>query len=156
MAFAATKIFTAFITDVLNNTTAMDMNSDSLLEVALFDNSITPSQSAASASTAYGAGAWASGGVSDASGWPALGRPLASTTSTFATNVYTLDAADTVSANSTTTLAGTYGCLVYDHTISTPVADQGICYLYFGGSQTVTAGQFTIIYNASGILALTL
>lgn len=156
MAFAATKIFTAFLTDVLNNTTAMDMNTDALLEVALFDNSITPSQTVASAASAYGAGVWASGGVSDASGWPALGRPLVSTTSSFSSNVYTLDAADTVSANSTTTLTGAYGCLVYDHSIATPVADQGICYLYFGGPQTVTAGQFTIIYNASGILALTL
>lgn len=155
MAFGATKIFTAWITDIANNTTAMDLNTDALLEVALFDNSITPSQTVASAASAYGAGVWASGGVSDATGWPALGRPLASVTSTFASNVFTFDAADTVSANSTTTLTGAYGCLVYDHSISTPVADQGICYLYFGGAQTVTAGQFTIIYNASGIAAVT-
>lgn len=156
MAFNATKVFTAWITDIANNTTAMDLNTDALLEAALFDNSITPSQTVASASTAYGAGVWASGGVSDASGWPALGRPLASVTSTFSSNVFTFDAADTVSANSTTTLTGTYGTLIYDHSIATPVADQGICYLYFGGTQSVTAGQFTIIYNASGIVALTL
>lgn len=154
MAWGNSKIFTSFITDVFNNTTAMDMNADAP-KVALFDNSITPSQTVASASTAYAAGVWASGGVSDASGWPAAGRALASITSTFSSNVYTFDAADTVSANGTTTIAGAYGCLVYDDTITTPVADQGMCFNYFGGSQSVTAGTFTIAWNASGIMQIT-
>lgn len=156
MAFSASKIFSAFITDVLNNTTAMDLNTDALLEVALFDNTITPSQTVASASSAYGTGVWAAGGVSDASGWPALGRPLAGVASGFASNVYTFDANDTVSANATTTLVNAYGCLVYDHSIATPVADQGICYNYFGGANSVTSGTFTVVWNASGIFALTL
>ena len=156
MAWTNSKIFSAYLTDVLNNTTAMDLNTDSLLEVALFDNTITPSQTVASASSAYATGVWAAGGVSDASGWPALGRPLASVTSTFASNVYTFDAADTVSANSTTTLTNAYGCLVYDHSIATPVADQGICFNYFGGANTVTSGTFTVVWNASGIFTLTL
>ncbi len=154
MAWSASKIFTSFITDVFNNTTAMDMNADTP-KVALFDNSITPSQTVASASSAYGAGVWASGGVSDASGWPAAGVALGTITSTFSSNVYTFDAADTASANSTTTLSGTYGCLVYDDTITTPVADQGMCFNYFGGSQSVTSGTFTVVWNASGIFAIT-
>jgi hypothetical protein len=155
VAWSASKIFTATLTDWLNNTWAGDLNTDALLEAALFDNTITPSQTVASASTAYGAGVWASGGVSDASGWPALGRPLASVTSTFASNVYTFDAADTVSANSTTTLTNAYGVLFYDHSIASPVADQGICYGYLGGANSVVAGTFTLVYNASGIFALT-
>jgi hypothetical protein len=122
----------------------------------MFDNSITPSQTVASASTAYGAGVWASGGVLDASGWPAVGRDLASITSVFSSNVYTYDAADTASANSTTTLSGTFGCLVYDDTLASPVADQGLCFNYFGGTQSVTSGLFIIVWNASGIFALTL
>jgi hypothetical protein len=40
--------------------------------------------------------------------------------------------------------------------LSTPVADQGVCYLYFGGAQSVTSGTFTIQWNASGIMQLTL
>jgi hypothetical protein len=63
---------------------------------------------------------WASGGVLDASGWPAVGRQLLSVASGFASNVYTFDAADTVSANSTTTLNAAYGCLVYDDTLASP------------------------------------
>lgn len=161
MAWSNSKIFTTYLTDIINNTTAMDLNTDALIEAALFDNSITPSQTVASASSAYGTGVWASGGIVDTgtsapAGWPAIGRPLQTITSTFSSNVYTFDAADTVSANSTTTLASTYGCLIYDDTITTPVADQGICFNYFGGANAVTLGTFTIVWNASGIFALTL
>ncbi len=155
MAWSASKIFTATITDALNNTTALAVGADAL-KAALFDNTITPSQTVASASTAYGAGVWAAGGVSDSPSWPAVGRPLASVTSTFSTNVYTFDAADTVSADATTDLTNVYGCLVYDDTLTTPVADQGICYNYFGGANSVVNGTFTVVWNASGILALTL
>ena len=155
MAWTNSKIFSSFVTDALNNTTAFDGNSDAF-KVALFDNTITPDQTVVSASAAYAAGVWASGGVSDATGWPAAGRSLASVTSTFTTNVFTFDAADTVSANSTTTLTNAYGCLVYDDTLTTPVADQATSFNYFGGANSVTSGTFTIVWNASGILALTL
>jgi hypothetical protein len=151
VAWTNSKIFSAFITDALNNTAALDLNADTV-KVALFDNTITPSQTVATASTIYGAGVWASGGVLDASGWPAVGRNLVTIASNFSTNVYTFDADDTVSANSSTTLTNAYGALVYDDT----VADQGICYNYFGGANSVTSGTFTIVWNASGIFALTL
>lgn len=155
MAWSNSKIFSAFITDSLNNTADFDMNADAIY-CSLYDNSITPSQTVSSASSAYGAGVWASGGVSDVSGWPAAGRPLASITSGFSSNVYTFDAADTSSANNSTTLTNVYGCLIYDDTLTTPVADQGICYNYFGGANSVTSGTFTVVWNASGIFALTL
>ncbi len=155
MAWSASKIFSAYITDALNNTAALDANSDTI-EAALFDNSITPSQTVASASTAYGAGVWASGGVSSSTSWPALGRPLASIASGFSSNVYTFDAADTVSADASATLTNAYGALIYDHTLASPVADQGMCFNYFGGANSVTAGTFTVVWNASGIFALTL
>lgn len=154
MAWSNSKMFMATIEDIFENTCAFDADSNTF-KVALFDNSITPSQTVASASTAYGAGVWASGGVFDASGWPAVGRDLASVTSGFSSNVYTFDAADTVSANATTTLAGTFGCLVYNDTLAAPVADQGFSFHYFGGTQSVTSGTFTIAWNASGIVTAT-
>lgn len=154
MAWSASKIFTSMITDAMNNTAAIDLNTDTP-KVALFDNSITPDQTVTSANSAYGAGVWASGGVSDASGWPAAGRPLASITSTFSSNIYTFDAADTASANSTTTLASVFGALVYEDTLTTPVADQGLCFNYFGGTNSVTSGTFTVVWNSSGIMQLT-
>lgn len=155
MAWSASKIFSACMTDSLNDTASFNLDADTL-KASLFDNSITPSQTVASASSAYAAGVWASGGVSDATGWPAAGRTLLSVTSGFSSNVYTFDAADTVSANSTTTLTNAYGCLNYNDTLAAPVADQGICYNYFGGANSVVAGTFTIVWNVSGIFALTL
>lgn len=160
MAWSVSKVFSAYITDIINNVTAIDLDTDALIEAALFDNTITPSQTVTSANTAYAAGVWASGGVVDTgtsapAGWPALGRPLASKTSVFASNVYTFDAADTVSANAVTTLTNAFGCLIYDHSIAAPVADQGICYLYFGGANTVTLGTMTITWNALGLFTVT-
>lgn len=154
MAWSASKIFAAFVTDALNNTAALDLNTDTI-KVALFDNTITPDRTVASASTAYAAGQWASGGVLDASGWPAVGRNLANIASGFSTGTYTFDADDTVSANSSTTLTNAYGCLIYEDTLTTPVADQGICFNYFGGANSVTAGTFTVVWNASGIFTVT-
>jgi hypothetical protein len=162
MGWSNSKIFSACVTSALNQTKGYNLGSDTL-EAALFDNTITPDQTVAAASSAYGAGVWASGGVVDTgssapAGWPALGRPLGSVTSTFTSNVYTLAAANTASANSVTTLANAYGCLVYDHTTTSPAGttDQGICFNYFGGANSVTLGTFTIVWNASGIMTLTL
>ncbi len=153
MGWTNSKIFMATIEDVFENTTAFDADADTF-KAALFDNSITPSQTVASAATAYGAGVWASGGVLDAAGWPAVGRNLV-VTSSFSSNVYTFDSADTVSANDTTTLVGFYGCLCYDDTLAAVVVDQGICFNYFGGTQTVTAGRMTIIWAGAGVFAIT-
>jgi len=156
MAWSNSKIFTATITDVLNNTTAIDGNADTF-KAALYDNTITPDQTVASASTAYNAGQWVTAGeVDDGTNWDAGGEPLTSVTSTFSSNVYTFDAANTPQGGATCTLADVYGCLVYDDTIAAPVADQGMCFNYFGGVNSVTAGTFTIVWNASGIFALTL
>lgn len=157
MAWTNSKIMMSALTDIINNTTAMDGNSDTH-KAALFDNTVTPSQTDTSAHNAYAGagGAWAAGGVSDATGWPAVGRDLAGVASGFSSNVFTFDANDTVSANSTTTLTNAYGALVYDDTIAAPVVDQGWCYNYFGGANSVTSGTFTIVWAAAGIWALTL
>jgi hypothetical protein len=156
MAWSNSKIFSSFITDVLNNTTEMDLNSDTL-KAALYNNTTAPDQTVTSANTAYNVGQWTSTNeVSDGTNWDAGGEPLTSVSSDFSSNVYTLDATNTPQGGASTTLANVYGCLVLDDTIATPVAKQGICYNYFGGVQSVTAGTFTIVWNGSGIMALTL
>jgi len=156
MAWSNSKIFSSFITDVLNNTTAMDLNSDTL-KAALYNNTTAPDQTVTSANTAYNVGQWTSTNeVSDGTNWDAGGEPLTSVSSDFSSNVYTLDATDTPQGGASTTLANVYGCLVLDDTIATPVAKQGICYNYFGGVQSVTAGTFTIVWHGSGVMALTL
>lgn len=156
MAWSNSKIFSTFVTDAVNNTAALDLNADTF-KVALYDNDITPDQTVASANTAYNVGQWVITGneVSQAGQWAAGGVALASVTSGFTTNVYTFDAADTASG-SAATLANVYGCLIYDDTLTTPVADQGVCFNYFGGANSVTAGTLTVVWSASGIFALTL
>ena len=157
MAWSASKIFTTYITDIINNTTAMDLNTDASIKVALYDTDPTPDQTVSSANSAFNAGQWASAGneVFDGAEWATGGVALTSVTSVFSTNVYTFDAANTASGTSATLLA-VFGGLVYDDTIATPVADQGICYNYFGGTNSVTDGTFTVIWHPNGIFALTL
>lgn len=154
MAWSNSKVFMATIEDIFENTCAMDLNSDTF-KAALYNNSITPSQTVASASTAYDTGQWAvANELSDSTNWPAAGVALSSVTSGFSSNVYTFDAADTASPTAAT-LTNVYGCLIYDDTLTTPVADQGLSYHYFGGANSVSGGTFTVIWNASGIIQLT-
>lgn len=153
MAWTNSKIFLAFIEDCLENTSANDLDSDTH-KAALYDNDITPDQTVATANTIYNAGQWTAAGneVSDGTEWDAGGEPLTGVTSSFSSNVYTFDATNTPSGGSSATLANVYGCLVYDDT----TADHGICFNYFGGTNSVTDGTFTIIWHTSGIFALTL
>jgi len=153
MAWSASKIFMAFVEDCFENTSANDLDSDTH-KAALYDNDITPDQTVATANTIYNAGQWTSAGneVFDGAEWAVGGVALSGVTSGFASNVYTFDASNTVSTGTSATLANVYGCLVYDDT----TADHGICYNYFGGTNSVTDGTFTIIWHASGIFTLTL
>jgi len=154
MAWSASKIFSAFVTDCFNNTAALDLNTDTI-KAALYNNTTAPDQTVASASTAYNAGQWTTSNELSNGGWSAGGLALGTISSGFSSNVYTFDAADTANG-SAATISGAFGCLVYEDTLTTPVADQGICFNYFGGTNSVTAGTLTIVWNASGIFALTL
>jgi len=155
MAWSASKILIGAIVDMLGNTSAYDINTDAF-KAALFNDTITPSQVVTSANSCYAAGVWAGGGVSDATGWPAAGRSLVTVTLTdYSAATVKWDADDTVSANDTTTLASCNGALIYNDTMSSP-ADQGLCYLWFGGPASVTSGRFTIVYHTNGLMSLAL
>ena len=153
MAWTNSKVFTIAIENMLENIAAMDLDSDTF-KAALFDNTITPSQTVSAANSAYGAGVWASGGVADAVSWPAAGIALSSVASSFTGATYTLDAADTTSNDATTDLTNVYGCLVYDDTLTTPVADQGLVYIYLGGANSVVSGVFTLVYHSAGLATI--
>ena len=156
MAWTNSKVFRALVADVFDNTTAVNLGTD-VPKAALFGTTPTPDQNVASASSAYNTGVWTTGNeVTDATNWVAGGRALASTSLNSGTSgVVFYDAADTAGGGNVT-ISAAFGCLVYDDTLTTPVADQGICYNYFGGSQSVTAGTFTIVWNANGIWRATL
>jgi len=153
MAWSASKVFTIAIENMLENIAAMDLDSDTF-KAALFDNTITPSQTVSAANSAYGAGVWASGGVADAVSWPAAGIALSGVASSFTAATYTLDASDTTSNDATTDLTNVYGTLVYDDTLTTPVADQGLVYIYLGGANSVVSGVFTLVYHSAGLITI--
>jgi hypothetical protein len=152
MAWSASKIFMAFMEDTFENAAAHNLLTDTH-KIALYDNDITPDQTVATANTIYNAGQWTASGneVSDGTEWDAAGEPLTGVTFAFASNVLKFDASDTPSGGTSATLANVYGGLVYDDT----VADHGICYLYFGGVNSVTDGTLTVIYHSSGIFTIT-
>jgi hypothetical protein len=156
MAWTASKIFRAYLKDVFDNTTALDLGSDAF-KAALYNNSITPDQNATSANTAYNVGQWATAQeVYQAGQWAQAGVALSGVTlDAGTTDVVFMDATDTPSG-SAATLTNIYGAQIYDTTVATPVASQGICFNYYGGPNTVTNGTFTSVWNALGLLRVTI
>jgi hypothetical protein len=154
MAWSNSKVFARFVNDAFDRTAAFDLDGDTF-KVALYDNDITPDNTVNAANSAYNSGVWTASGneVSETTEWPAGGRPLVSNDVTVSTTTITWDATDTASAGATADLAAVYGCLIYDDTLTTPVADQGVCYNYFGGSNSVVNGTFTVVWSASGIMS---
>lgn len=155
MAWSGSSVFRAFITDALGNTAAFDLDADSLKN-ALYNNTITPDKDVTSANSAYNAGQWATAQeVFQAGQWAQGGVALSGQTLTNPGSGLTmLDATDT-SSGAAFTGANIFGCLIYDDTLAAPVADQGICFLSFGGGSSVTAGQLTVVYSSSGLMRVT-
>jgi hypothetical protein len=157
MAWSNSKIFRPFLGDCLGNVAALDLDADSFKN-ALYDNDITPDNDVTAANSAYNAGQWASSGneVFEAGQWAQGGVALTSQSlNTGTADTVFFDAADTASG-SAADLANVFGCLIYDDTIASPVADQGVCYNYFGGSNSVVNGTFTVVYHANGIARIAL
>lgn len=129
------------------------------VKVSLHNNTITPDKDAALTATGFNTGVWTTANeVIDATNWVSGGRPLASKTfTTPSTGVFMFDAAD-LAGGGNVTITNATGCLVYDDAITAGtggIADQGCCYLWFSGPQSVTAGTFTIIFNANGLMRIT-
>lgn len=83
-------------------------------------------------------------------GYTAGGVVLSSKTSTASGTTVTLSAANVTWSSSTITAAG---AIIYDNT---PASNKPLlAYVDFGGSQSSSNGNFTITWNASGILTLT-
>ncbi len=152
MAWSASAVFDQTVLCAFDRTDNRDYDADAF-KVALYDNDPVPARDVSLANTATNVGQWAYTGneVTDASGWPSGGRSLVSPDITTGSGFVMWDATDTASANSTTTLSAFYGCHVWDDTVTTPTADPGVCYNYFGGSQSVTSGLMTIVWHANGI-----
>lgn len=161
MTWTATEgshVFRPFLADLVAQTAAFDLDTHTF-RAALYGNTGTPTPNVTSALSAYNAGTsqWVTANeVSQAGQWATAGIALTSLVVNSATaSVVFWDAADTASG-SAATLANVYGVLVYDDTLTTPVADQGVCFNYLGGTNSVTNGTFTVVWNANGIWRATI
>jgi hypothetical protein len=160
MAWTNSKQFQRFLTNRIGNVTALDYDADTI-KAALYNNTTTPDNDVTTdVLTGYNGAAsqWvvanevidSTGGGTD---WPAGGVALASKVVDVATaDLVKVDAADTASG-ATADISGAFGCLVYDDTLA---SKPGLCYNYFGGSNSVTNGTFTVVWNVNGVLSFTL
>lgn len=157
MAWSASAIFRQYVADMLDGTASIDLDAASELKAALYDNDITPNKDVTAANSAYNVDQWVTTGneVYEAGQWAQGGQVLDNAdVTTPSSGVVMLDADDEASG-SAADLANVYGCLVYADAATTPVADQGVCFNYFGGANSVTNGTFTIVWNSNGIFRIT-
>lgn len=119
------------------------------INAALFNNTGTPNKTDTAANICYLAGQWVTGNEVTGTNWAAGGQTLGTKAYAVSSNSAAFTAANV--SVSTATITGAYGDLVYDNSISSPNAKLGLCFNYFGGSQSVTAGTFTIQWNAAGV-----
>lgn len=162
MAWTNSKVFEEWIIGPMlqaSGTAYTGLDSDTV-KAALFDDTITPDNDAAVGSTGFNTGVWTNTEPPqqfDAAGWVTGG--LALTAKTFTTpgaDQVRFDAAD-LPSTANVTITAAVGAFIYDDTITAgTVADQGVCYLWFSGPASVTAGSFTIIFGASGLVQFTL
>lgn len=161
MAWTASNVFQEWVknplfTGVTGAPTNYTGYATDAFKCALFAGGITPDRNAAVGSTGYNTGVWVTGNEKTGSSeWVAGGRTLASKTNAASAGTITLDAADLTGVASIT-MTNVEGCLIYDDAITAvTVADQGMCFLWFGGVQQVTAGTFSVVFNAAGIVTAT-
>lgn len=159
MAWTGSKIFQAYLGDSLEDTAQFDLGATGvdIINVALYNNTITPDVNATSANTAYNVGQWVTAGeVFEAGQWAAGGVALTSPDISMGTaGVVFFDANDTASG-SAADLTNATGALVYDNDLTTPVAKQGVCFNWFGGPNSVVNGTMTIQWHVNGLFRVTL
>ena len=169
MAWSESGVFAQTLLDLLQN---VANNNASILtptyKFALYTNDITPDSSVAANVTAPGTGVWATidevANTSGTGNWPAGGVTITTpahrvdTTGTgFGSGVrYQFDA-DNITTTSVTTEdnagsgapAAAHGGLLYGDTWTTPVADQGLAFIYFGGAYQSTNGTFNVTWGTA-------
>jgi len=140
----ASKLYGNFLLKALNK--EVDFDSDTI-KVALLSSSYTPDQDAHDYFNDV------SSYEVTGTGYTTGGATLASKTATYdsANNVVILDAADTTWSSSTITARY---AVVYDST-GTASTSALIGYVDFGSDQSSTNGNFTITWDSTGIVRIT-
>lgn len=141
----ASKLYGSFLVKALNK--EVDWDSDTI-KVALLSNAYTPNQDTHDYFDDV------SGNEVTGTGYTTGGITLASKTITYdgATNVIVLDAADVTWSASTITARY---AVVYDDTPATAATKPLIGFVDFGSDQSSSSGNFTITWDATGIVRVT-
>ncbi len=166
MAFTDSHIFRTWVQQIMfkqgtpTGGTGEIVTNDAV-KAALFGNVGTPDRNSTLATSGYNSAAsqWLNSTheVFTGSEWVAGGRALSGKSLDVATANIAAFKASNLTGVASVTLTNVYGCLVYDDTISGgTVVDEGICYNFFGGAQSVTSGTFSVNWNASGIFNITI
>ena len=137
----ASGVYGATLEDIIDNDTAIDWTADSQV-AQLNTDTHTPNFNTHTSETDL------TNEVSG-TGYSAPGNALDSPTSTATSGTLTMDAND--EAWTTATFSNAEGASIFDDTITTPTADPLLVTSDFGAAYSVTAGTFTIQWNASGI-----
>ena len=139
------KLYGQFLSQALNK--EIDWDTDTI-KVALLTNSYTPDQDAHNYYDDVVAN------EVSGTGYTAGGNTLANKTNTYnsGTNVIVLDADDTTWSSSTITARY---AVVYDATPATNATKPLIGYVDFGSDQSSNNGNFTITWDATGIVRIT-
>lgn len=139
------KLYGQFLSQALNK--EIDWDTDTI-KVALLTNAYTPDQDVHNYLDDVVAN------EVSGTGYTAGGNTLANKTNTYnsATNVITLDADDTTWSSSTITARY---AVIYDATPATNATKPLIGYVDFGSDQSSSNGNFTITWDATGIVRVT-
>jgi hypothetical protein len=168
MAWSTSGVFRSVIGETLGGRRAIELgnaldatygydtgaaNTATSLTVSLFNNTVTPDKNASYANSAYDAGAWLAGAQDGCTSteWTAAGRPAVNPALSYVSpNIIMFDMDDT-SSSAPTTVEDVYGALVH----AASGDENGVCFNYFGGANSVTGGTLTIVWNANGLFRLT-
>jgi hypothetical protein len=141
----ASKLYGQFLSQALNK--EIDWDTDTI-KVALLTNAYTPDQDAHNYLDDVVAN------EVSGTGYTAGGNTLANKTNAYnsGTNVIVLDADDTTWSSSTITARY---AVIYDATPATNATRPLIGYVDFGSDQSSSNGNFTITWDATGIVRIT-
>ena len=146
MAFPASTWFGDALVDALQNTIALNLDSDSI-KVALYTNSVDGSSTFDKNTDqgTYNSGLWVTGNEVSSAGYTAGGQALTNPgVSASGGKLIFADSASTLAWSGVTFTAR--GGLVYDDTLS---PKRGVVAINFGADVPVSAGTFTITWDAT-------
>jgi hypothetical protein len=152
VGWSTSNISGAMVSNLFAPAAAISWSADTI-DCALYGTTPTPDKNDTFAHNAYNGsgGQWVLANESTGAGYTAAGATLGTKTNTFGTGTQQLGAANPAWTGAT--LAAVFGCLVYDATLA---AKNAFCWNYFGGTQGVSAGTFTVIWSGAGILQFTM